>query len=332
MSETSAIRPTEHSDEKISKPQRVSNTEKPKRGLSDTWYSLLLIAPAMLIISIFALFPLFYAINIAMRYADLTSPVGIGGFVGLDNFRFALNDQFFWNSTQVTVYFTVAAVTFEMVLGIGIAFLLHGAKWFKGIIRALLLLPLAAAPAAVGLIWRYMYHPEFGVIGYFFNNNDFIKGITGRDINFLGDLKLALPSVIIYDIWQWTPFVALIVLAGLQSLPKEPFEAAELDGASTWQVLSRLTFPMLSPVITLVFLLRTIDALRLYDAVYSLTRGGPGTATETLTFYLYRLGLVKFRMDQASSIALLFLYVSIIITIIALRWLSRYRAQQTVQR
>ena len=135
--------------------------------------------------------------------------------------------------------------------------------------------------------------------------------------------------MILFDIWQWTPFVAIITLAGLQSLPKEPFEAAELDGAPTWQVLRRLTFPMLAPVLTLVFLLRTIDALRLYDAIIALTRGGPGTVTETLSFYLYRLGLVKFRMDQASAIALLFLYVSIIITILALRWLSAYRSQQT---
>ncbi|MEJ2305252.1 MAG: sugar ABC transporter permease [Anaerolineales bacterium] len=324
MTTTTEVSKIEHKAE----PTR----QKRKRVLSDTWYSILLIVPAMLIIGFFALFPLFYAINLALRYADLTSPIGIGDFVGLDNFRFALNDQFFWNATRVTVIFTVAAVTIEMVLGIAIAFLLHGAKWFKGILRSVLLLPLAAAPAAVGLIWRYMYHPEFGVIGYYLNNLPMLKSLIGQDINMLGNLKLALPSVIIFDIWQWTPFVALIVLAGLQSLPKEPFEAAELDGAPTLMVLRRLTFPMLTPVLTLVFLLRTIDALRLYDAVYSLTRGGPGTATETLTFYLYRLGLVKFRMDRASAIALLFLYVSIIITIIALRWLSRYRSKQTVMR
>jgi multiple sugar transport system permease protein len=310
----------------------IASREKPKKVLSDTWYSILLITPAMLIIGFFALFPLFYAISIAFRFADLTSPIGIGEFVGLDNFRFALNDRFFWTSTRITVIFTISAVTIEMVLGIGIAFLLHGAKWFKGILRSVLLLPLAAAPAAVGLIWRYMYHPEFGVYGYYLNHNPIAERFSSGEVNLLGDLRFALPSVILFDVWQWTPFVAIITLAALQSLPKEPFEAAELDGATTFQILRRLTFPMLAPVLTLVFLLRTIDALRLYDAVFSLTRGGPGTATETLTFYLYRLGLVKFRMDQASAIALLFLYVSIIITILALRWLSRYRAKQTILR
>ncbi len=311
-------------------PQTLSQT--PRKVLSDTWYSILLVLPAMLIIGFFALFPLFYAINIAFRYADLTSPIGIGGFVGLDNFRFALNDRFFWASTRITVTFTLTAVTIEMVFGIFIAFLLNGAKWFKGILRSILLLPLASAPAAVGLIWRYMYHPEFGVYGYYLNHNPIARRFFTSEINLLGDVRLALASIIVFDIWQWTPFVAVIVLAALQSLPKEPFEAAELDGASTFQVLRRLTFPMLSPVITLVFLLRTIDALRLFDAVYSLTRGGPGTATETLSFYLYRLGLVKFRMDQASAIALLFLYASIIITILALRWLAAYRSKQTILR
>jgi multiple sugar transport system permease protein len=325
MSATSDVTGAQQSD--------ISQAPRQRKTISDTWYSMLLVVPAMLIIGFFALFPLFYAINISLRFADLTSPTQIGDFVGLDNFRFALNDKFFWSSTRVTVIFTVVAVSVEMALGIAIAFLLHGAKWFKGILRAVLLLPLATAPAAVGLVWRYMYHPEFGVYGYYINHNPVSRLLLGgEELNMLGNLKLALPSVILYDIWQWTPFVALIVLAGLQSLPKEPFEAAELDGAPTIQVLRRLTFPMLSPVLTLVFLLRTIDSLRMYDAVFSLTRGGPGTATETLSFYLYRLGLVKFRMDQASAIALLFLYVSIIITIIALRWLSEYRSKQTVER
>jgi multiple sugar transport system permease protein len=146
--------------------------------------------------------------------------------------------------------------------------------------------------------------------------------------NWLGNVKLAMASVIVFDIWQWTPFVALIVLAGLQSLPKEPFEAAELDGASTWQVLRRLIFPMLAPVLTLVFVLRAIDAIRLYDAIVSLTHGGPGTATETLTYYLYRLGMKFFRLDQASAISLLFLYVTIVFTGVVLRSMMRAQAER----
>jgi multiple sugar transport system permease protein len=295
---------------------------KPKRAMSDNMYAVLLITPASIIIIFFALFPLLYAINLSLRHVDLTSAVGIGPYVGLDNFRFALNDKFFWQAARRTIIFAIGAVTTEMVLGIAIAFLLNQLKWFQGVVRSLLILPLAAAPAAVGLVWRYMYHPDFGV----YNAIMSILGLPEQ--NWLGDVSLAMPSVIIFDIWQWTPFVALIVLAGLQSLPKEPFEAAELDGASTWQVLRRLTFPMLSPVLTLVFVLRTIDAIRLYDAIVSLTHGGPGTATETLTYYLYRLGMKFFRLDQASAISLIFLYVTIIFTLLALRSMMRAQAER----
>ena len=295
---------------------------KPKRAMSDNWYAVLLITPASIIILFFALFPLLYAINLSLRHVDLTSAVGIGPYVGLDNYRFALNDKFFWQAARRTIIFAIGAVTAEMVLGIAIAFLLNQLKWFQGIVRSLLILPLAAAPAAVGLVWRYMYHPDFGV----YNGIMSMLGLPER--NWLGDVDLVMPSVIVFDIWQWTPFVALIVLAGLQSLPKEPFEAAELDGASTWQVLRRLTFPMLAPVLTLVFVLRTIDAIRLYDAIVSLTHGGPGTATETLTYYLYRLGMKFFRLDQASAISLLFLYVTIIFTAVALRSMMRAQAER----
>jgi len=290
--------------------------------MSDTWYSILLIAPAMIIILFFALFPLFYAINLSFRHVDLTSAVGIGPYVGLDSYRFALNNKFAWQAARRTVTFAFFAVSIEMVLGVAIAFLMNGLRWFRGVVRSLLILPLAAAPAAVGLVWRYMYHPDFGV----YNAIMSILGLPER--NWLGAVKLAMPSVIVFDVWQWTPFVALIVLAGLQSLPKEPFEAAELDGASTWQVLRRLTFPMLTPVLTLVFVLRAIDAIRLYDAIVSLTHGGPGTATETLTYHLYRLGMKFFRLDYASAISLLFLYVTVIFTGVVLRSMMRTQAER----
>ncbi len=295
---------------------------KPKRAMSDNLYAVLLVTPATIIIILFALFPLGYAINLSFRYADLTSAVGIGPYVGLDNYRFALNDTIFWESARRTLIFAVGAVSVEMVFGIAIAFVLNQLRWFQGIVRSLLILPLAAAPAAVGLVWRYMYHPDFGV----YNAIMSMLGLPER--NWLGAVNLAMPSVIMFDIWQWTPFVALIVLAGLQSLPKEPFEAAELDGASTWQVLRRLTFPMLTPVLTLVFVLRSIDAIRLYDAILSLSHGGPGTATETLTYYLYRIGLKYFKLDHASAISLLFLYATVVFTAVALRSMMRVQAER----
>jgi len=296
-----------------------------KKVMSDTKYALVLIAPAMIIIFFFALYPLFYALDLSFRYVDLTSSVGIGPYVGLDNYRSALNDDAFWDSSKLTVIFAVVVVSVEMTLGIAIAFLLNRLKWFKGAARAMLLMPMAAAPAAVGLIWRYMYHPDFGVFNWL------TQQIGLGSYNWLGDVSMALPAVMVFDIWQWTPFVAIITLAGLQALPKEPFEAAELDGASTWQVHSKLTFPLLTPVLTLVFVLRSIDAIRLYDPIVMLTNGGPGTATETLTYHLYRVGMKYFRMDEASAMSILFLYVTIVFCAVILKPLMRHQAEQARQ-
>ncbi|ABR61287.1 ABC transporter permease subunit [Sinorhizobium medicae] len=281
-------------------------------AMSDRWFSILLIVPAMLVILVFALLPLAYALDVSFRFADLTRG-RIGDFVGLDNYRAVLHDRAFWSSVGVTLKFTLTAVTLEMVLGIAIAFLIHGATAGKGIIRSLMILPLATSAAVTGLFWRYLYDTQFGLINHFL-------GLVGLpEPNWLGDYTIALWSVILFDVWQWTPFVALIALAGLQALPKEPFEAAELDGASTFRVLRTLTFPMLKPVLFLVLVLRTIDSVRLYDAVAVLTRGGPGTVTETMTFYLYRTGLKLFRMDYASTMAIFFLYAMLVASLFALR-------------
>ncbi len=280
--------------------------------MPDSWYSILLIAPAMLIILFFALVPLFFAIDVSFRFADLTGG-GIQDFVGLENYRTMLRAGAFWQSVRVTIQFTFFAVAIELALGILLAFLINGATRGKGLIRSLLILPLATAPAVTGLFWRYLYDTQFGLYNYFL-------GLLGLpEPNWLGDINVALWAVIAFDVWQWTPFVALIVLAGLQALPKEPFEAAELDGGSNWRILRTLTFPMLMPVLTLVGILRTIDSLRLYDAVAVLTRGGPGSATETMTYYLYRQGLVFFRMDYASTMALLFLFAVVVAAGVALR-------------
>ncbi len=293
------------------------------RALSDTLYSVFLITPAMILILIFALVPLAYAINVSFRFADLTSPRGVAEWVGLENYHFALNDAFFWSSVQRTLHFAIFAVVIEMILGVAIAFLLNDIKWFKGLARSLIILPLAASPFAVGLIWRYMYHPDFGVFNYL------ISRVGIPEQNWLGNSQIAMGSVIAFDVWQWTPFVALIALAGLQALPKEPFEAAALDGASRWRVFRTLTFPMLAPVLTLVLVLRTVDAVRLYDAIVSLTAGGPGTSTEVLTFYLYRLGMRFFRLDQASAMALLFLYATVVFTGLLMRRFMQNMAART---
>jgi len=296
---------------------------KRKKIISDGAYGLLLVTPALIVLFFFGLVPLFYAINLSLRHVDLTSgPAAKWQFVGLDNFRYALNSDVFFEASARTAFFAVVSVSIQMILGISLAFLINQLKWFKGIIRALFLLPLASAPAAVGMIWRYLYDSDFGVY------NAALQAIGLQPLNWLGDSNVALFSIIIFDVWQWTPFVLLITLAGLQSLPKEPFEAAALDGASTFRVLRRLTFPLLSPVLTLVFVLRSIDAARLYDPIATTTRGGPGAVTETVTYFLYRVGLKQFRLDQASAMALIILFVIIVFAGFMLRRLMRQQSER----
>ncbi len=294
-----------------------------KARISELLYAWLLVIPALILLLIFGIIPLVYAINVAFRFADLTSPRGVAEFVGLANFQFALNDSFFWASVQRTLTFAVFAVGIEMFLGVGLAFLLNSQKWFKGITRSLFILPLAISPYAIGLIWRYMYHPDFGVF------NQLVSLVGLPEQTWLSNPGLAMASIIAFDVWQWTPFVTFIALAGLQALPKEPFEAARLDNASSWRVLRTLTFPMLAPVLTLVLVLRSMDAVRLYDPVISLTAGGPGTSTEVLTYYLYRLGLQYFRVDRASAMALLFLFATVVFTGLALRRFMRRIAERS---
>jgi multiple sugar transport system permease protein len=286
---------TTHAPELPRKPRRLP------RSLADhDWFGSILVAPAMLIILFFALFPLGYAIYLAGHYVDLTSINQIGDFVGL---------------TTLTIL--VIALTTEVLLGVGLAMLLNRLKWFKGPCRALFLLPLACAPEAAALIWRYLYDSDFGVY------NALLAMIGLGPINWLGSSLPALTSIIIFDVWQWTPFVTLITLAALQALPREPFEAAELDGASRFTVFRRLTLPLLTPVLALILVLRGMDLARLYDPVAAMTKGGPGSATETVSYYLYRVGLEDFRLDQASAMALLVLFVIVVVSGLGLRPLMR---------
>ncbi|MDJ0959951.1 MAG: sugar ABC transporter permease [Acidimicrobiia bacterium] len=293
--------------------EQVSTDLTSRFRVSDRMYPYLLITPAMIVVGFFALYPLGYAVYLSLRHADLTTAMGIGEFLGLENYHFVLNDEFFWSAVRKTLIFSIGAVAIELTLGMAIALLLNGMRFLKGIARSLIILPIAVSPLAVGLIWRYMYHADFGIF------NAIVSTFGIPEQNWLGDPGLAMASIIAFDVWQWTPFVALIFLAGLQSVPSQVYEAGAIDGASFWQSFRYISVPMLSRAIIFVSLLRFIDAVRLYDSVFALTAGGPGTATEVLTFYIYRLGLRFFRVDLASTMSILFLYATIVIAGLALR-------------
>lgn len=294
----------------------VTPVTKRKFKISSKALPWLLIAPALIIIFAFSIFPLLYALNVSFRYRMLTDIIH-EAFVGLKNYREALADPFVGGAVKKTILFTVLALVIEIPLGTAIAFLLNKKFKFQGIVRALLLIPMACAPLAIGLIWRSMYHPEFGVWTYF------AKALGFQAPNFLGNKATALMSIVVFDVWQWTPFVTFIVLAGLGALRKEPYEAAQIDGASGWQVFRHLTLPMLTPLLFVAFLLRLLDLIRYYDGIYALTMGGPGTATETISWYLYRIGFKYVNMGYASAISIVFLYFAIILSVVALRSINK---------
>lgn len=273
----------------------------------------LLCMPTMILIFSLSVFPLLYALSISFQYNMLTDLTN-SGFIGFDNYRMALADPFVFGAIKTTFVFTIIALLIELPLGTAIAFLLFKKFPLQGIARMLLLAPMACAPLAIGLIWRSMYHADFGVFTYVLTKLNIIS-----DANLLGNPKTALGTIIIMDTWQWTPFIVFLILAALQSLPKEPYEAAQIDGASRWKIFSKLTFPLILPTIFVAFLLRLLDLIRYYDGIYALTAGGPGTATESITWYLYRIGFKYMDMGYASSISVLFLFVTIIISILALK-------------
>jgi multiple sugar transport system permease protein len=252
----------------------------------------LLPAPAVLLLLGFTIVPLLQTIRLSLFRVKLgRDPT----WAGLDNYLRVFTDQFFWISLRNTVSFTVLAVGFELVLGLSLALLLYGEvnRW-RSVLRTLFLLPMVLSPVVVGVTWRALLTPEFGWISQFF----------GPGISWLADPQLALITLAIVDVWQWTPFVFIILLSGLLSIPVDIFEAARIDGANGWHRFSRIILPSLAPLITIVVLLRAIDAFKIFDLVFNLTQGGPGTSTETLAFYIYRLSFKSYDLGYGAAISM----------------------------
>jgi multiple sugar transport system permease protein len=266
------------------------------------------LVPAVLYLIAFSIFPLIYSINISLRQFILSKPYLGMPWVGLNNFARVLTDSNFHDSMLATLYFAGVSVTVELLLGLGIALLLHRNLPGLGIIRTIAVIPMMIAPVVVGLTWKYMLDFDAGVINYF------IRVVGLRPPNWLGDADAAIPAIILTDIWQWTPLFALMLLAGLQAMPEEPFEAAKVDGASSWQSFRYLTLWYLRPFILIALLLRVMDALRLFDTPFVMTGGGPGRVTEFASLYAYRQAFSYYYISLGISAAIIIL---IIITILS---------------
>ena len=265
----------------------------------------LMIAPALVVLIGLTLFPTIYMFTVSLQQFNPADP-SASEFIGLDNFIRLLSDDKFHNAFVNTLFFTSVAVSIEFCLGLGFALLVD--KYIRGMdfFKTLILIPMMLPPIAVAITWRLMYQPLYGVL------NDILVRIGLDPLLWTATVSTAMFSIILVDIWEWTPFIFLMMLAGLSGLPDEPYEAAELDGASAWQVFRDLTWPFLRPVVTIAVLLRVMDAWRLFDQVYILTRGGPAGSTETLSYYIYKVAFRFFDIGYAAAISLFVLLLTIL--------------------
>jgi multiple sugar transport system permease protein len=271
---------------------------------SERHLRVLMLAPAMVVLAGLTLFPTLYMFGAATHSISPNPAIG-WTFVGADNFLRMFTDSQFRIGLWNTVVFTVASVSIEFLLGLGLALLLDRHIRRLNFLKTVLMLPMMLPPIAVAITWKLIYEPQFGVL----NEIMFRLGLPTQA--WAGDADLAMLSIIVADVWQWTPFVFLLMLAGLASLPDEPYEAAAIDGASSWRQFWDLTIPFLKPVIAIALLLRTMDAVRLFDLVFILTGGGPADRTKVLSLYIYQVAYRFADPGYAAAISLFVLFVTV---------------------
>jgi multiple sugar transport system permease protein len=259
-----------------------------------------LLVPAAFVILPLIVILVIQIFKLVTHHEILTHPGSGTDFVGWTNFIRAFHDPTLLDSIRVTVVYAVVGVGLEMVIGVSMAILLNGRIPGKGVLRALILIPMVLTPVIAGLTWRLLMDPTAGFINYFLGQ----VGL-GSQHAFLSSTTTALPAVILVEVWQNTPFVIIIVLAGLEALDRQPFEAAQLDGASGWRMIRHITLPMLAPVLAIVLLLRMVDAVKTFALVNTMTDGGPGTSTLAISNYVYRIGFQTFDIGYATTVGLL---------------------------
>lgn len=261
---------------------------------------MIFIAPALTTLVLVVIFPTLFLYYVSLTNYDLSAGWEAKRFIGLGNYFFLLfQDPLFWKSLGLTVLFVATTVSIELVAGMLIALGLGQLKLSRRAILAIIIIPMVCTPSIIGLMWKLILNTEYGVANY-------LLGLAhlGK-VNWLGN-KTAFMSVVLVDLWQWTPFMVLMLHAALQSLPLEPFEAARMDGANAVQMFFGITLPMISRLVLVALILRLIDSIKVFDIIYSLTQGGPGTATELLSLRIYRIGFQHSNMvGRASAYAVI---------------------------
>jgi multiple sugar transport system permease protein len=277
------------------------------------------LGPALLLLVVVEFIPFIVALTYSFRGLSFTDPNLDGQFVGLENYRRAVHDSEFLDSIIVTFRYMVPAVVLQVGLGLGLALLLAQQIRGRRFLVPILVLPTMIAPVVVGLIGVLSFNTEFGFLGIY------LQRLGLLDASPLGSESLALWTIVGVDTWQWTPFVALILLAGLLSLPRQPYEAAQMDGASAWQTFRLVTLPLLKPYLIVVVLIRAIDAFRIFDIIWMMTRGGPGTVTETVSVYAYRLNFRFWHLGYGAAVVMLIFLISFLGSFLLYKMLARQK-------
>ena len=279
-------------------------------------------APAVIIMGIALLYPLGYMVYGSFRDWNPSQTIGESEFVGLKNYITLFFDPAFRESLSVTLTFAFSVVFAELILGVGLALLLDRNIRGMSLLRTLFILPMMIAPVVVGLMWRYMYHPTVGTF------NRFLDRIGLEGVDWLG--QHALLSVIIADIWQWTPFIFILSLAALQSLPRSALEAARIDGATAWQQIIHIKLPLMMPVLIVTALLRLIDAFKVLEVILVMTEGGPGLSTEIVALRISRTATEFRELGVAASMSnyLLILLLLLTLAMFTVTKLQKARAER----
>lgn len=279
------------------------------------------LSPAVAILLLFTIFPFIFTLALTFSRVSLIGGLSLR-FGGVANWARLLSDDRVLNSLTNTVFIVVAAVALELVLGLGLALLLNQRLRGAAFFRTLFIIPMALAPIAIGYTWRMLYHETIGPL------NAILASLGLPGVPWLSTMTVARLSIILVDVWQWTPFVFIVLLAALQALPQDVLEAAQLDGASSWQLFGHVILPMLLSAILAVGLLRMLEAFKIVDTIFILTGGGPGVSTESLTLHAYYIGFLSFDLAYGATIALSLFVLVLLVTTVLLRVTRRYQTAE----
>ena len=298
------------------------------RGMSDYQLKMAFIMPTMILLILMNIFPLLWSLYLSFHDYEASMPKS-PEFIGAKNYVDVLTDPDIWKYFQTTAYFVVLAVAAQFLIGFGLALLLNRSFAAKGLVTTLLLLPMMLSPVVVGLFWRFILaSDDSGLLNFILSPLLKLPFINSPPIGWTTDPKIAMLAVVIVDTWMWSPFMMLIALAGLSAVPKYLYEAADVDRASAWFKFRWITLPLVSPLLLIALLFRTMDAFKMFDIVYVLTReGGPGTVTETVSMNLYRMAFRNYDTGKACAMAYILLIIIVALSNIYVKYLNRVKGE-----